>query len=152
VGQRVTAPQMFRRRGGFLTAMAILLALTALQDALKSFRQQAPAPSPILPRIEPGIVFFGVRHTGTSATLLGPPTAAFLLVYAFGVWRMKRYAFAVAWIYAVYVAVNVTLFTIGNPPPPSTGAAIFAIAYAAIAIGLTWGTAIALTMRRASLA
>jgi hypothetical protein len=42
--------------------------------------------------------------------------SAVLVLYAIGIWRMKRYAVTVAWIYVVYVILNLTLFTIGNPP------------------------------------
>jgi hypothetical protein len=40
---------------------------------------------------------------------------------------MKRYAVTVAWIYAVYVILNLTLFTIRNPP--TRGEMIFGIVY-----------------------
>ena len=76
---------------------------------------------------------------------------AVLVLYAIGIWRMKRYAVAVAWIYAAYVILNLTLFTIRNPPPPTRGEMIFGIVYSIGAIVLTVGTAIALKRRRADL-
>jgi len=42
---------------------------------------------------------------------------------------MKRYAVTVAWIYAVYVILNLTLFTIRNPSAPTRGEMIFGIVY-----------------------
>src|SRR5262245_42305464 len=143
---------MQTKRGGFLTTMAILLALAAIEDVLKPFGRQGPTtPGSFLPRIQPGIVVLGVRHTGAEAAILGPLVAAVLVVYTIGIWRMKRYAVTVAWIYAVYVILNLTLFTIRNPPPPTRGETIFGIVYSIVAIVLTVGTASALTYRRADL-
>lgn len=143
---------MQSKRGGFLTVMAILLALVAIEDVLKPFGRQEPTtPASFLPRIHSGIVVLGMRHTGSSAAILGPLVGAVLVLYAIGIWRMKRYAVAVAWIYAAYVILNLTLFTIRNPPPPTRGEMIFGIVYSIGAIVLTVGTAIALTRRRADL-
>ena len=143
---------MKSKRGGFLTAMAILLALVAIEDVLKPFGRQEPTtPASFLPRIQPGIVVLGVRHTGSGAAILGPLVGAVLVLYAIGIWRMKHYAVAVAWIYAAYVILNLALFTIRNPPAPTRGGMIFGIVYSIGAIVLTVGTAIALTRRRADL-
>ena len=144
---------MQTKRGGLLTTMAILLALVAIEDVLKPFGRQGPTtPASFLPRIQPGIVVLGVRHTGSEAAILGPLVAAVLVLYAIGIWRMKRYAVTVAWIYAVYVIFNLMLFTIRNPPPPTQGEMIFGIVYSIVAIVLTVGTAFALTRRRTDLA
>ena len=64
---------------------------------------------------------------------------------------MKRYAVTVAWIYAVYVILNLTLFTIRNSSAPTRGEMIFGIVYSIGAILLTVCTAIALTRLRAEL-
>lgn len=133
--------------------MAVLLALTAGVDVLKAFTS-TPTPGQKLAgsKMPPtGIVFLGVRHTGASATILGILVGAFLLFYAAGIWRMKRYAVTVAWIYAAYVTLNVTLFTIRNPAPSTPGAMIFAIVYLIGAVTLTVVTAIVLTRRGADL-
>jgi len=74
-----------------------------------------------------------------------------LFFYAAGIWRMKRYAVTLAWLYAAYVILNVTLFTIRNPAPPTPGAMILAIVYLVTAMILTLGTAIVLTRRREDL-
>ena len=143
---------MQSKRGGFLTVMPILLALVAIEDVLKPFGRQEPTtPASFLPRIHPDIVVLGVRHTGSGVAILGPLVGAVLVLYAIGIWRMKRYAVAVAWIYAAYVILNLTLFTIRNPPPPTRGEMIFGIVYSIGAIVVTVGTAIALTRRRADL-
>ena len=143
---------MQTKRGGFLTTMAILLALVAIEDVLKPFGRQGPTtPASFLPRIQPSIVVLGVRHTGSEAAILGPLVAAVLVLYAIGIWRMKRSTVTVAWIYAVYVILNLALFTIRNPPPPTRGEMIFGIVYSIGAIVLTVGTAFALMRRRADL-
>jgi hypothetical protein len=138
------------KRGGFLTTMAILLALVALEDVLKPFGRQTPTTT-VSVGIQPGIVVLGIRHTGPEAAILGPLVGAVLLLYAIGIWRMNRYVLTLAWLYAAYVILNLTLFTIRNPPPPTRGDMTFAIVYAAVAILLTVGTAFALTHRRANL-
>jgi hypothetical protein len=132
--------------------MAILLVLAAIEDVLKPFGRQGPTtPASFLPRIQPGIVVLGMHHTGAGAAILGPLVGTFLVLYAIGIWRMKRYAVAIAWIYAGYVILNLMLFMVRNPPAPTRGETIFAIVYSIGAIMLTAGTAIALTRRRADL-
>jgi hypothetical protein len=56
---------------------------------------------------------------GGSAGPLGDGEPPLGPAVAIGIWRMKRYAMAVAWIYAVYVILNLALFTIRNPPAPT---------------------------------
>jgi hypothetical protein len=144
---------MRNRRGGFLTAMAAFLALAMLVDVLKALSQPLPPGHKVAGLQMPpsGIVVLGVRHTGMGAGILALVVAVVLFFYAVGIWRMKRYAVTVAWLYAAYVILNVTLFTIRNPAPPTPGAMIFAIVYLVTAIILTLGTAIVLTRRRRDL-
>ena len=144
---------MRTKRGGFLTAMPVLLALAGSVDVLKAFTKPAPPGQKMMGMDAPatGIMFLGVLHSGPSATILGLLLGAILFFYAFGIWRMKRYAMTLAWTYAAYVILNVTLFTIRNPPPPSRGAMIFAVVYSIGAIVLTVATAGALTRRRSDL-
>lgn len=137
------------RRGAFLTTMAILFALVVMVDLLKAFTTPERGVGSKMPPI--GIVFLGVRHTGTSATILGLIMAAVLFIYAIGIWRMRRYALTIAWIYAAYVILNVTLFTIRNPQPTTPGAILFAIVYMAGVVVFTSAAAIALTRRRREL-
>jgi hypothetical protein len=143
---------MRNRRGGFLTVMALLLALAMGVDVLKAVSKPLPPGSKVVGLQMPpsGMVVLGVRHTGAGATILALLVAAVLFFYAVGIWRMKRYALRIAWLYA-YAIVNVTLFTIRNPAPPTPGTTIFAIVYLLGAIILTLGTAIVLTRRRGDL-
>jgi thiamine transporter ThiT len=139
-------PETRSRRGGLLTALAILFALVVVVDLLKAFTMPQPDVASKTPPI--GIVFLGVRHTGTSATILGLIMAAILFFYAGGIWRMKRYALAISWIYAAYVILNVSLFTIRNPQPTTPDAILFAVLYMASVVLVTLAAAIALTRRR----
>src|SRR5215470_13449458 len=96
--------EMQTKRGGFLTAMAILLGLAAIVDVLKAFTKPPPGHKLLGLKMPPtGIVVLGVRHTGSGAAILGLLVGAILFFYAVGIWRMKRYALTVAWIYAAYV-------------------------------------------------
>ena len=75
-----------------------------------------------------------------------------LLFYAAGIWRMRRYAMMLGWLYAAYVIVNLVLYTRLNPPARNSGEMIFGIVYMILAIVITVGTAIILTRRRTELA
>jgi hypothetical protein len=81
--------------------------------------------------------------------ILGPTFGLFLLVYAIGIWRQKRWAVPMAWAYAAYVPINMMLFTIKTPQ--NWQAPLFAVSYMAIALGVSWGSAILLNKRRPQL-
>jgi tryptophan-rich sensory protein len=131
------------KRGAMLTTIAVLFAILALTDILKPLKLEGPTT---------GLVFFGTRQTGMANAILGPMMGLILLVYASGIWRMRRYAMIVGWMYAGYVIVNLVLYTQLNPPAKSQGEMIFGIVYMILAITITVGTAIVLTRRRAELA
>jgi len=122
------------KRSAVLTVLAVLFALAALEDLLKPFRLEGPTT---------GLVFFGTRLSGMSNATLGPLLGIFLLIYAAGIWQMRRYA--------IYVAINLLLFTATNPRPASQGEMIFGIVYSILALALTWGAAISLTRSKAEL-
>ena len=100
--------------------MAVLFALAMVVDVLKAFSKPRPPGHKVAGLHMPpsGIVVLGVRHSGAGATILALLVAAVLFLYAVGIWRMKRYVLTVAWLYAAYAILNVTLFTIRNPAPP----------------------------------
>ena len=131
------------RRGGFLTIMAILLVLLTIEDVLKPFHLEGPTT---------GLVFFGRRLSGTPDAILGPLLGIFLLIYAAGIWRMRRHALYFAFVYAIYVTINLALFTATNPMPTNKNEQIFGIVYTALALIFTWATAIAINRRKANLA
>jgi tryptophan-rich sensory protein len=129
-------------RGALLTTIAILFTILAITDILKPLKLEGPTT---------GLVFFGIRQSGTANLILGPMMGLILLFYAAGIWRMRRYALTLGWLYAAYVIVNLMLYTQLNPPAKSSGEMIFGIVYMILAIAITVGTAIVLTRRRADL-
>ena len=78
----------------------------------------------------------------------GPLFGAFLLAYAWGIWGMRRFALPMGILYAVYVVVNLITFRLWGPIEPGAGYALFALAYAAVAIGVSSGAAWALVRSR----
>ena len=131
------------KRGALLTTIAILFTILAVTDILKPLKLEGPTT---------GLVFFGTRQTGTNNMILGPLMGLILLFYAAGIWRMRRYAMILGWLYAVYVITNLVLYTQLNPPAKTQGEMIFGIVYMILAIGITVGTAIILMRRRQALA
>jgi hypothetical protein len=131
------------RRGGFLTTMAILLVLLAITDILKPFHLEGPTT---------GLVFFGRRQSGVPDAILGALLGIFLLIYAAGIWRMRRYALYLGFAYAIYVTINIVLFTATNPMPTDRPDQIFGIVYSLLAIMFSWATAIVLNRQKTDLA
>jgi hypothetical protein len=130
------------KRGRALTILAILFAILALSDILKPLHLEGPTT---------GLVFFGKRLSGAPNAVLGPLLGIFLLVYAAGIWQMRRYAMHLGYVYAIYVTVNLVLFSVRNPPPASQGEMIFGIVYIVGALALSWGTAVLLRRHQSDL-
>jgi hypothetical protein len=91
-------------RSPVLTTFAVLFTLLALSNIWKP-----------LSGGRAGFVFFGTKTAGVANAILGPAFGIFLLIYALGIWRRKRWALPMAWVYAAYVPINLTLFTIKPP-------------------------------------
>ena len=127
-----------KSRGTVLSVFAVLFALLAISNISKP-----------LSRGRAGFVFFGTKTVGVANMILGPLFGIYLLIYAIGIWRQKRWALAMAWLYAAYVPINMTLFTLKTPG--RWGSIGFGIFYAAIALGVSWGSALLLMKRRAQL-
>ena len=134
-----------KSRGVPLTILAILFALVAIIDITKPFGRTTWAGLRI------GLVFFGKRLAGMPETILAPLLGIILLIYAAGIWRMRRYALGLGYAYAIYVTINVVLFSMRNPAPDSQNERIFGIVYIILALAFTWGTAILLGWRKADL-
>jgi hypothetical protein len=130
------------RRSSALTILAILFAILAITDILKPFHLEGPTT---------GLVFFGRRLSGVPDAILGPILGIILLTYAAGIWRMRRYALYLGFVYAIYVTINLIVYTATNPPPASQGEVIFGIVYSILALVFSWGTAILLNRRKANL-
>jgi hypothetical protein len=129
-----------KSRGTALTIFALLFVLLAISDFLKPFHLDPNA----------GFVFLGTKLSGTGNQVMGPLFAVCLLIYAYGIWTMRRYALPVAYIFTGWVCVNMVLFSMKNrnTPQPSP---IVAIVTMAIGIGVPLATAIVLSRRQADL-
>ena len=113
-----------------LRVFAVLIALRGIDNILKS------------QSIERGLVFFGVQLTGTANAIMGPLFGIFMIAYAYGIWRMRRYALPAGIAYAVFAILNMLLFPIRTG---LTGGAAWAIGYAvyavvgvAVTVGAPW--------------
>jgi hypothetical protein len=129
------------RRGPILTTFTILFLLMALSDFGKPYAHN--------PQV--GLVFFGIRLHDTINAVIAPLFGLYLLMYAAGIWRMKWYALPMAWLYALYVLTNLVLFRVRSPQLGVEHSIAFLIFYAIVAIGVSWGSALLLTIRRAEL-
>jgi hypothetical protein len=133
------AASVASRRGSVLSIFAVLFVLLAISDLLKPFTFGGS---------QTGFVFFGRRLSGGANAILGPAFGVYLLVYAFRIWHLKRSALVMGYLYAAYVVINLILFNVRNPVPPGVGYVIFGIVYAAVAIGVSWGTVYLLRQRK----
>jgi len=131
-------------RGSLLTVLALLFGLLAVSDLAK------PLEASLGGGLRPGFVLFGHRLSGTANAVVGPLFGLYLLVYAAGIWRMRWWALPIGVVYAIYVIVNLTLFTFRDPEPMREGV-LFGAIYALVAIGVSWGAVWLLSQRRAAL-
>ena len=124
-------------RGTWLTICAICFGLLAVSNLLK----------PLHIGENTGFVFFGTRLSGTPNAIIGPLFAAFLAIYAYGIWTMRHFALPMGHAYATYVIINLVLWTLNAPAADATQM-IGGIVYAAVAIAVSLGAAVALTRRK----
>jgi len=132
-------------RGPALTAFAILFGMLAVSNFLKPLQLGGPQHT--------GFVFFGHRTSGTFNAILGPLFGIYLLVYALGIWRLRRFALPMSYAYAAYVIVNLIAFTVRGEgqASPGWGSSFFGIFYALVAVGVSGGAALVLSRRKAAL-
>jgi len=133
-------PKTARSRG--LTLMAVLFAILAVSNLMKPLQ---------LGGAQTGFVFLGQRLAGTPNAIAGPLFGLYLLVYALGIWNMRRFALPMGAAYAAYVVVNLILYSVRNPRPPGAGYVVFGVVYALVAIGVSAGAVRLLAQRRAAL-
>jgi hypothetical protein len=137
------------RRGPALTVFAVLFALLAIEDILKPFgKHDLELPGM---NLKIGLMFFGTRLSGAAEVIIAPLLGIFLLTYAAGILRMRRYALYFAYGYAVYVVLNVLLAWLKNPAPITSAEIAFAVVYYVLAVSLTWSAALVLRAHRATL-
>ena len=125
-------------RGRWLSTCAILFGLLAVSNLLKPLH---------LGGAETGFVLFGVRLEGTANLIAGPLFGIYLAVYSWSIWKMKKRALYMGVVYAVYVALNLWLFTTHNEFPFSS----FYLLYTVIALGGSGGAAVVLYRKRGDL-
>ncbi len=127
-----------KSRGVTLTIFAVLFALLAISNFLKPLH------------LEPneGFVFLGTKLTGAANAVMGPLFGIILLVYAYGIWAMRKFALQVAYIFLLWVLLNMILFTVKNQ---STQPLAANLAAAIVGIGVPLASAIVLRQRRADL-
>jgi len=127
-----------KSRGPVLTTFADLFAILALSNFLKPFHLDWNA----------GLVFLGVKTQGIANTILGPIFGLVLTVYAMGIWRMRRWVLPIAYAYAVYVILNLLLYSVRNAGSPNQPPSAFMLVYTAIAVGVSAGSSILPHQRR----
>jgi hypothetical protein len=130
-----------KSRGPLLTTFAILFLILAISNFSKPFHLSPDA----------GLVFFGVKTHGIANKILGPVFGLLLVIYAVGIWRMRRWVLPIAGGYAAYVIVNLLLYTIRHAGSANEPPRLFMLGYIAIAIGVSAGSAILLYRRQSAL-
>jgi len=127
-------------RGTFLTVMAVLFVVLAISDFTKAL-QYANNPA------VGGLVVVGHKFEGVSINLvLGPLFGMVLLIYAYGIWKMRAWVLPLSLVYAFYVPYNLVLFWFTHTTGPrSIGFIVF---YLAIALTGSVGTALYLAYHR----
>jgi hypothetical protein len=129
------------KRGALLTIFALLFALLALSNLSKPLEWGETT----------GFVLFGFRLSGLANAIVGPLFGIFLAVYAYGIWKMKRWAMPMSHAYATYVVINLLIWNLRYPPTEQSYGLGFMLIYLIIAIGVSVGAAIVLTRRREEL-
>lgn len=129
-----------KSRGTTLTILALLFVLLAISNFLKPFSHDPGV----------GLVFLGVKLQGSGNAIMAPLFGLLLLIYAYGIWTMRRFALPVAYIFTGWVVVNMVLYSIKNhpQPPPSL---VFTVVATAIGVGVPLAAAIFLSRRQADL-
>ncbi len=130
------------RPGPLLTVAALVFVLSAIQSAAK----------PLLPGPE-GFMLFGVLTDGPVEAVVARVHAALMLVLAYGVWRLKRYALWFLYFYGPYVLLNIALANMRYElePPVALPGPVFAALFTVIALGVPGGTAYLLARRQPEL-
>jgi len=132
---------MTPERGPLLTTFAILFAILAVSNLLKPLTLGGDST---------GFVFVGHRLEGFWNGALGPLFGLFLGIYAFGIFRMRRFALPMARAYALWVIVNLIAWNVVQDDPFEIGAAA-GILYFVVAVGVSTGAAVILSRRATDL-
>ncbi len=133
---------MEQSRGPALTVFAILFVVLAISDFLKPLHLGDPSA---------GLVIFGIKTAGITNAILAPLFGIFLVVYAAGIWRMRRWALPLAYAYAGYVIVNMILFSVFSARGSNRPSIVIIVLSLGVGIGVPVATAILLSRRQAQL-
>jgi hypothetical protein len=132
-----------KSRGATLTIFALLFLLMALSNFGKPFAHNPGV----------GFVFFGTRLSGMANMIVAPIFGIILVVYAYGILAMRKFALPLGIAYAAYVIVNMAMFVVRYH-----GSAVmrehswaYLVPYPFIAIGVSSGAALLLYRRTDSL-
>lgn len=121
-----------------LRVVAILIALRAVTDVLKPLGAGS------------GFVFFGKFLTGTACYVLAPIVGTVMLVYAYGLWQLRRFALPMGVAYGVLVTINLAVFPLLQGLPPGFNELAY-VAFALIGLGVSWGAVWLLSARHGEL-
>jgi hypothetical protein len=129
-----------------LKVLAVLMGLLAISNFMKPISQM------MAPESSAGFVFFGHRLHGTANAIMGPLFGVLLAAYAYGAWNAKRWVVGLAGAYAVYVIVNLVLFTTLEATEEEKAKVLFNLVYLVVAVGVSGGGALHLWRNRDRLA
>jgi hypothetical protein len=124
-----------RTRSTEMTVFAVLFGLLAISNFLKPVAQMFSPDGP------EGLVFFGHRLRGLSNTMMAPLFGALLATYAYGIWNAKRWIVPLSLAYAIYVPLNLILFTTLQATEAEKGKVVFNVVYLIVAVGVSSGAA-----------
>jgi hypothetical protein len=95
-------------------------------------------------------MFFGMRQRGTPNLVWGWLFGIYLMVYGIGVLRLRRWALPMGAAYAVYVILNLILFTV-RMPEEALARPVFGLVYIIVAVGVSSGAVYLLNKHKAEL-
>jgi hypothetical protein len=124
--------------------MTILFVILAISDFTKALQYHGNPE-------RGGLVLLGHKLQGVAPNAIaGPLFGIFLLIYAFGIFRMRSWVLPIAMFYAFWVPVNEVMFWSlhSEPQHPTVGFIAF---YLFVSLVGSIGTALYLTYRRAQL-
>jgi hypothetical protein len=124
-----------------MRTVALLFALMALSNLLKPFAYTEGV----------GFVLLGQRLAGTANVVASLGFSVFLAVYAHAIWTERRRALPMGVAYAVYVILNLMLWTV-RKPEGAEASLMFLLSYVVVAIGVSSGAAWLISRHRGRLA
>jgi hypothetical protein len=126
---------MAKSRGVTLTIFAILFVLLAISNFSKPLSHSPGV----------GFVFLGDRLSGNANAILGPLFGVILLIYAYGIWAMRKFALPLAYFFVAWVIVNTVMFSLKNRYAGNLPGIAVSIA---VGIGVPLASAIILSRRK----